>query len=242
MPYSMKIERDLIKRVVFRETGLQCVSGSDPTISKKSPREEIYFQITNAKFVIGDVTGVRKPCVYEVGIAVGSQRDTFLVKKGKNKSLPFGLDRLKPQVYSNKGELESIIKEVCASYNRRIFNIELFNEMNETERERNNLILPDWYVQENRDKNQKSTLTITSAVFSISTALLAASIVNFLGETLPRSIIFGVSSGLALFGLFLKGSSNLQTSLIESVENHRYKWYLVISTIVIISIILIFKP
>jgi hypothetical protein len=123
--YSKERERFVVANAVFEETGFACVNGSDTWSGSPFTREEILSKISNAFFVIADLSGLTRACLFEVGVAVGSRRNTFLVTNTPKNRLPFGVDRLPNLSFANDSELDAVVRVHCRPYRRRVFNVEL---------------------------------------------------------------------------------------------------------------------
>jgi hypothetical protein len=72
MPFAKEKERLGVASAVFEETGFACINGSDTWSGAPFSREEIIEKISNAVFVISDLSGLSRACIFETGIAVGS--------------------------------------------------------------------------------------------------------------------------------------------------------------------------
>ncbi|MEU9422400.1 hypothetical protein AB0D87_05990 [Streptomyces sp. NPDC048342] len=125
MPYAKPRERRVVADAVLEETGLPCINGSDTWSGAPFSREEICDKITEATFVIADLSGISRACIFEVGVAVGSGRDTFIITSTPRKTMPFGVDRLHRLPYKNEMELDAAVRNHCRPYRRRNFNFEL---------------------------------------------------------------------------------------------------------------------
>jgi hypothetical protein len=128
MPYSRQRERLVVAHAVFQETGIACINGSDPGMGGPFTREEISAKISNAFFIIADLSGLSRACIFETGVAVGSGKDTFVIMKKRRISLPYGVDRLPALPYTNERDLDEIVRIHCRPYRRRVFNIELWHQ------------------------------------------------------------------------------------------------------------------
>lgn len=125
MPYAKEHERVIVANAVFEETGLVCINGSDVWAGAPFTREEIIGQIRGAQFVIVDLSGNSRACIFEAGIAIGSGRDTFAITRTPETKLSFGPDQLHLIPYTTDFELDRAVRSHCRPYRRRVFNIEL---------------------------------------------------------------------------------------------------------------------
>jgi len=129
-PYDQSSERQVIAETVFQETGLPSVNASDSWAGAPYDSKEIKTKITEAYFVIADLTEVRHACVFEAGVAVGSGRSTFIVRRSSSEELPFGLRKCETKEYLNSDSLRAAVKNHCRQFRRRVFNNELLNLSN----------------------------------------------------------------------------------------------------------------
>ncbi|MFG2782342.1 hypothetical protein ACGFY7_31415 [Streptomyces prunicolor] len=136
MPYSKSQERLIVAAAVYQETGLACINGSDAWAGAPFSREEICEKIKGATFVIADLTGASKACVFEVGVAIGSSKSTFVITRTPRASVPFGVDILPRLAYKSDMELDAAVRNHCRPYRRRNFNFELSQRKIELIRER----------------------------------------------------------------------------------------------------------
>jgi hypothetical protein len=103
-PFRDERTRRIVAAIAEEVTGLPCLTGSDQRYGSKRVEESI----TAASFVVTNLTRVRPACVYELGLARGSDRDILVLHRG-NPRLPYGPDKLdRTQVKS----LQELAREV----------------------------------------------------------------------------------------------------------------------------------
>lgn len=194
IPFSMVSYHKEIAKSVLYETGLRCHTAKDSFGMEISARQKGHDYIEKAAFVISDLTKLRDTCIYETGIAFGKGKTLHVIKKGKPRILPYGLDDLQVHHYKSKKELRKIISTFCKSLRRRVINFDIIKPDEVPQEE---IGIPSWYFEE-----KKFNLSLKIVIFLVMISVLAGIgsifILNFSPE---GGIGFGVGLLSALVGI-----------------------------------------
>jgi len=116
----------LAKRLVQQITGLECIIGAD--LVGEHAQKEIIRRISNALFMLADVSDDNTNTLIESGIARGANTRLFLVAKGEPKPTRFMLRDLEINYYTDEIDLLGVIHRLVYPYRRRIVNNELIEQ------------------------------------------------------------------------------------------------------------------
>ncbi|CAK8713138.1 hypothetical protein KKHLCK_02170 [Candidatus Electrothrix laxa] len=214
IPFSLVgREHKEISKAVFEETGLPCVTALDSIGDSQDMRSKWKESLSNAEFVIVELSQLRDACIFEAGIAVGMGTDVYVLT-GKNKiSIPYGLDDKPLRVYSSLSQLRTLVKEVCCKeYKRKVYNLDpIYNKSLLIGGVANGV--PEWLYEAEKRFTPIHAYTASSWLISVSIAIIIWII--FLNYGASDSPLSYVSMGISLvFGIVphLRGVR-------ESVEN-----------------------
>jgi TIR domain len=113
----------IIKNAIQHITAMPCVIGDK--ISESQIREIITQQISQAFFVIADISENNINSCIEAGIAIGAKRPLRLVSHIPRGKVPFMLNNYQVFNYTDDVELLGIIHRITFPFRRRVLNSEL---------------------------------------------------------------------------------------------------------------------
>jgi len=240
MPYNLHRKREIVKQIVFQETVLFCISSSDMFNGSSNARDKIRKYISEAKFVIVDLTRSRLACVYEMGIAIGSNQVVRVIRKKTRKKLPFGVDSIKDTQYTNQINLKKLVSNICAPYRKRIFNLELIKPSTK-EFKPVKFGLPDWYNHKYLIETRPKRIQFLFAfITSISLGFAGFSLSYHFGLEIVSSFGIGATLSLTILGVFYTVSKELQKQLAQIMSKFNLLWLILIIILIFISAIMLF--
>jgi len=104
-------------------TGLECIMGQN--LYGQHAQREIITRITNALFMLADISGDNKNTIIEAGIARGVGTPVMLLDTGEPRPTLFMFRDLEVNFYKDSVDLLGIVHRIVYPYRRRILNSEL---------------------------------------------------------------------------------------------------------------------
>ncbi|MCZ8023867.1 MAG: hypothetical protein O9282_14845 [Flavobacterium sp.] len=127
MPFSEKWSNDIFKiiKTTVENLGYQCLRADD--LNGQIIIEDIWIKITQAGFIVADVTGRNPNIMYEVGIAHTVGRPTILLTQNIDE-IPFDFSHLRHIEYKTqfsdsidlRTKLEDTIRYIYYEYQTKV--------------------------------------------------------------------------------------------------------------------------
>lgn len=149
IPFSMKDREHVeISKILFEETGLPCYLAIDNYRIDLELRAQWRRKITDAEFVIAELSELRDTCIFEAGMVVGLEKEVVILTK-KPDHIPFGLDDVPTLKYSGMRELREVVRTGCAKHKRKVYNFDA-DLPSEIRKNIGNNGIPTWFDHESR--------------------------------------------------------------------------------------------